>query len=226
MIVGRWWIVISLFWCGCARTPQLELRYPSAQVDRFADAPVVVCGVVQAVEFVGPEVSLTDRQGERWDHWQLMRARATVENVLRGQVPGDTISFYYYLYRGGVTGNWNSLDEGRRYLFLLDRERGVLRAAIDHWRTGWAIQSGRHADPPQDQSVAETFALWRLTPGSEVNERHFAQSLREASATGQWYLGRVRTLRLLHELTEHESALVRQHARLTLLDHFRDGYLH
>ncbi len=140
--VGPILATISVMLIGsCGSTPNLEFSEngSATDADMIRNAPVIIIGQVVVQEGVGPV-----RESRR-----LIRVVSTVENVIRGRVDHDRITFYFYSpWLGATTGDWNSLEDKKRYIFFLRSDKGVLRAVRDYWRTNVRVYSGMHSALP------------------------------------------------------------------------------
>ena len=145
--------------------PKLRLLLPPENVlkDLFRSAAVIVVGKVQSLTFVGPIVQ----------SYRLIKVRVTVENVVQGAAStAQPLTFYFYsVYLYGASSEVNRLRNDRRYVFFLNRDKGVLRAVSDVDRSSISVSSGKHnALPLSDKDPpSERIAVLLLTPGDDMN---------------------------------------------------------
>ena len=162
-------------------TPNLEFSENDAatDADMIHDAPVIIIGQAVVQEGVGPV-----RESRR-----LIRVVSTVENVIRGRVDHDRITFNSP-WLAATTGDWNSREDKKRYIFFLRSDKGVLRAVRDYWRTNVQVYSGRHAAFPltERESLTARLALLLFTPGQDVNPDEFSVGLLHANHHGWVFL--------------------------------------
>ncbi len=102
-------------------------------------------------------------------YWYVARRRVKIENVLKGSESHPVVDIYEYTWLGGASGDWNSTQDGGRYLFLVRLEGGKYHVVRDWWRSILPISSGQHARLPLDDSHPfwERFDLlqWWVRPG-------------------------------------------------------------
>jgi hypothetical protein len=114
----------------------------------LARASHIFIGVIESQEF---EHWLFLRvPGDNSGYWKVLRRRVRVENVLRGTEPRKTIDIYEIFWTGGTSGDWNSTQDDRRYLFLVRVENGRYHVVRDWWRSIFRIYSGKHDRLPME----------------------------------------------------------------------------
>ena len=69
-----------------------------------------------------------------------------VENVLKGDVSGGYLEYFYFGPWCGTTGPVESLQLSSRSVFFLHREQDRWRTLGDYWRNRIPVLSGRHPD--------------------------------------------------------------------------------
>lgn len=157
--------------------------------------PVAVVGVIEADHLVFKPVRM--RSDPRIP-LQLRRVRIQIENVLRGDVAGNSAEFFYYTWAGGFDGNqplgfWRL---GDRRVFLLRWDSGILRTACDGADgCTWGIFSGAHpgyrSDPKQPVGYAIADILLTRREG-RIRESRFAGAVeREAPAPFEYLIERL-----------------------------------
>ena len=186
--------VLAFILClaGCARWPRLDNVWKDTidWDEAFRNSPLIVLGRVISV-----------REGPAADPnaWHLMKATVDVEDVLQGQTRAGTDEFYFHV--GRKTGDWNSLQPRERYVFFLTRDRGVLRAAWDHWRSVIPVASGIHRSLPMSRtSLGGTCVGDAAHPRWRVNPAHFVGGFARSVPFVMGHLGRWRTAKLLKQL--------------------------
>ena len=92
--------VFSVLNASCTRSPHLT-EYDEESNKQARSAPLVVVGVVDSDMRVGGPVP--SRRDPNYP-MQLHRARAQVENVLRGSLGERTFLVYYFGFGGGFDG--------------------------------------------------------------------------------------------------------------------------
>ena len=150
---------------------------------------------------MGRVIAVRERPAATPNAWHLVKASVEVEDVLQGEGSPGPADFYFHL--GGKTGDWNSLQPRERYIFFLTRDRGVLRAAWDQWRSAIPVASGTHRSLPSmpGRSLVERVSVMLLTPGGALNPAHFVGSFAKSVPFAIGHLGRWRTAKLLKRLT-------------------------
>ena len=165
----------------------------------------VFIGVIEKHEF--PNRLLFRVSGEDTGHWRVVNMRVHVELVLRGTEPHPTIDVYEAVPTGGVTGDWNSTEDNRRYLFPVRLENGRYHVVRDFLRSIYPVYSGRHNRLPLDdsRSLWERFALlqWWVHPDRSLA---FGQTM--YTDPGRVF-GRWRMARVLRGLFRHPDSDVR-----------------
>jgi hypothetical protein len=98
-----------------------------------------------------------------------------------------------------------------RYVFFLMRDRGVIRAVRDYWRTNILVHSGRHKALPftSDVSLQERIAVLLFSPGDDLNASWFSHGLSDASGFAYWPLGPWQTANALKALLSNPNPTIR-----------------
>jgi hypothetical protein len=165
----------------------------------------VFVGVIEKQEF--PNRFLFRVSGEDPGKWRVLRRRVRVETVLRGEESRPVIDVYEVFSTLGVSGDWNSTQDNRRYLFPVRLENGRYHVALDFRRSIYPIYSGRHDRLPLDDSRPfwERFALlqWWVKP-----DRSPAFGQTTYSDPGRIF-GRWREVKVLRGLLRHPDKDVR-----------------
>lgn len=176
-------------------------RHDLTYTQMVKESTVIVIGEVRSAAFVGSSVHATDDRGNTGE-WQLMKVETTVENVLKGAARQRAVSFYFYTWLGGTSGDWNALKPRSRYVFFLVRDYGVLRAVRDFWRSSVEVGSGRHRTLPLDNlsPIQERIGTLLLTLGEDPDPSQFRRSLPRAVSLAEEWLGPCRTGKLLKAL--------------------------
>lgn len=188
---------------GCAGPAHLDLVSKDGTTDEemIRDAPVIIIGKVTHQRAIGPIRNSC----------RLVRVVTSVENTIKGQVPSNTVTFYFYSPWLGASGDWNSLQNDKRYIFFLIWQNGVLRAIRDVPRSNIRVYSGKHQTLPvtADDHLPERIAMVLFMPGEELDPDEFSVGLLHATSHGWLYLGRWQTAVLLNGLLRNEHRAVR-----------------
>lgn len=195
--------ILSL--AGCSRWPRLDNVWKDTidWDEAFRNSPVIVLGRV---------ISVRDGPAANPNAWHLVKATVDVEEVLQGQARAGPDEVYFHV--GRKAGDWNSLQPRERYVFFLTRDRGVLRAAWDHWRSAIPMASGIHRSLPLSpgRPLVERVSVMLLTPGGGVNPAHFVGGFARSVPFVMGHLGRWRTAKLLKQLTADARPEIRMGA--------------
>ena len=79
---------------------------------------------------ISKQISISRVGGRRWKVERVFRRRVRVETVLRGEESRPVIDIYEAFPTGVLSGDWNSTQDNRRYLFPV-----VWRMAAITWRS-------------------------------------------------------------------------------------------
>jgi hypothetical protein len=101
------------------------------------------------------------RFGRGYGGLEGSRYRVRVENVLRGTEARPVTDIYEAFPTGVLFGDWDSTQDGRRYLFPVRLENGRYHIVRDFRRSIYPVYSGRRSRLPLDESRPfwERFAL-------------------------------------------------------------------
>ena len=163
---------------GCRRVPELTPRliFQGEPVgnDFWLSAPDVLTIKVVRADSLGSRQPVYPRGPKTL---QLVKFTANVENVIKGDLPDKTISFFFYVKTDGKP--YYYLDPGKRYIISLRREGDVLRSFADGTQLRIWVHSGFHnqKDLPVNLGPARTIAYILLTPGVDCDLKEFAQFL-------------------------------------------------
>lgn len=144
---------------------------------------------------------------------QLRRVTVAVENVLQGGALGERIEVFYFTWAGGFDGPRPlGFGPGRRRVWWLRRDAGVLRTICDGWDTcTQVVESGAHRGyrPAAGRPVSEVVADVLLTRGEgEIDEEAWAREMMYAPDQGieSYVAGKMRHLALTEKSGVRQSA--------------------
>jgi hypothetical protein len=108
---------------------------------------------------------------------QLIKFKADVDNVIKGDLQDKTITFFFFAKLDQKPSYY--LDPGKRYIVSLRSEAGVLRSWADATQLNIEVHSGSHneQDLPLELGPAVTIAYILLTPGTDFDLDAFRYSL-------------------------------------------------
>ena len=197
---------------GCAG-PRLVFRSnrEMSREEQLKRADLVFIGLIQRHHVESwPRFQFTHPEG---DMWGVTRREVMIEHVLRGTESRRNIDVFEIEWTGGRNGEWNTTNNGSRYLFLVRRENGRYHVVGDYWRSIYPISSGRHGRLPLDESHSlwERIALmnWWLGPDADVAGMNYHDP---AEALSVW-----RVVKLERGLVRHPNSAVRVAACYALL---------
>jgi hypothetical protein len=204
---------VILTGCDYGFTFHPEQMTPDQMVER---ADLVFIGVIEGQHldswpfFVAPGSG-----GEGKNYWRPLRRRVRVETVVKGSNPGPEIDIYEIFWTGGATGNWNSTQESKRYLFMVRRESGRWHITRDYWRSIYQVRSGYHARLPFDESrnLWERYALMNYWIGADQDGSLLGIGDALFRANPGQKLGWWRQVKLLRGLLKHPLRGTRQMAK-------------
>jgi hypothetical protein len=152
----------------------------------------------------------------------LVRVDVQVENVLKGDVSGGDLEYFYFGPSCGTTGPVESPQLGSRSVFFLHREQGRWRTLVDYWRTRIPVLSGRHPDSAVTGTVGTPVADVLLTPGTEYSAEGLVQALKtDAVFAALDLIGPEHTEKLLQPLQTNHFREVRAAACVATGEFFR-----
>jgi hypothetical protein len=135
-----------------SRHPPFAWHYHMSHSDMIVASPLIVIAQVRRLQAIDDTIDGTDDRGNHHG-WQLTKASVTIENVLKGQLRQNSLDFFFYLSVTSLSGDWNALDIGGRYVFFLKQEGDLVRAIRDHWRSNIPIGTGRHSVLPLSSAI-------------------------------------------------------------------------
>lgn len=195
--------IVAILLGSCARLERNTSQMTPEQM--LQRSTHVFIGVIQKHEF--PNRFLFRVSGEDASNWRVIGMKVNVEMVLRGVERRTTIDIYEAFPTGGLSGDWNSTQDNRRYLFPVRLEDGRYHLTRDFWRSIFPVYSGRHDRLPLDdsRSLWERFALlqWWVQPD---HSRAFGQTMYTDPG---WAFGRWRMAKVLRGLFRHPNSEVR-----------------
>ena len=200
--------IVILTGCDYGFTFHPEEMTPDQMLQR---AELVFIGKIEGQHFDSwpffraPGVSA---EGQRW--WRPRRRRVRVETVLRGSYSQKEIQVYEIFWTDGTSGDWNSTQDNRTYLFMVRREAGRWQIVRDWRRSIYPVSNGYHQRLPLDESrpLWERYALMNywIGAGQEGSDRMFRYD-DPGGKLGPW-----RKAKLLRGLLHHPQRSVRRAA--------------
>jgi len=137
----------------------------------------------------------------------LHLVRTSLEVPIRGRLNSREVEFYYFVQSPQSpqpNARYKRLfeaEQGRRYIFFLCEENGVLRSVGDVGEYSVPVLSGTHSGyHPDASNPGDTVADILLTLGSGASPEAFARSLRSSSIVSDAWGSRPHTVRLLRKL--------------------------
>lgn len=193
---------------GCRRAPELTpriiLQGEPVGNEFWLDAPYVLVVKILRADLEGSRRPIYPG-GSR--SLQLVKFTAYVENVIKGDLPEQTVSFFFFVNVDLKPRYY--LDPGKRYIVSLRREGGVLRSFADASQLEIEVHSGLHGqkDLPLDLGLETTIAYILLTPGADFDPVAFENFLGWPPYGEPGYI-----YQRLKELTSHPDRSVREQA--------------
>jgi hypothetical protein len=180
----------ALLLTGCGPGLVFNMTPEMTKEQMLARADHIVIGVIEKQEYEN-WLFLNVPSAKHGD-WTILKRQVRIETVLRGQELRPSIVVYEYFPTLGLSGDWNSTQEGQRNLFLLRLENGRYHLVRDFWRSIFPIYSGTHDRLPLDDTHPfwERFSLltWWLRDGHTVGRL----SRRDPWGTlGQWRTAKI-----------------------------------
>ncbi len=211
-----WAIVLCLGSCyGQAQglAPHVEHR---EIVDQIDEADLIVVGVVESQRaretVLGPrDIGLL----------QLFAVSLHVEGVIKGQLNGKLVTFYYYQ---SANRAWNGpapniINPGERGIFYLVRDSGVLRATTDAFLSHTNLESGKHiVSPATDGTLHEAIARLLLLPGERMDVSAYRSSLHRQKALAIALVGPDQVSKTLQEILKNSDGAIRGRVCVTLAE--------
>lgn len=210
--------VMALLLTGCG--PGLKFdKSPTMTADQMLGrATLVFVGTIEKHIFANwPFLSIP---GENSTYWRVLDRRVRIEAIARGEESRRVIDVYEIFWVGGTTGDWNSTQDNRRYLFLVRSENGRYHVVRDWWRSIFPIGSGKHDRFPLDalRPVWERVALLQFWASPGWNPGFFSQPhLDPGGALSRW-----RRVKLLRGLVRYPDSGIRVGACAQLMQSRED----
>ncbi len=202
---------------ACSRPPQLvpSVRQMGTQefVRQASDIVIAQVTSIRATKHLAAEPD------ERKSLDRLVQADVVVENVLKGDVQGKDLTFYYYFPAYGFSlPSVNLLGPGERVIFFLKRDQNVYRSVNDVYASCIHLVTGSHPglstgpDKPVEQAIAEACLL----PGSkrDLDRQHWPYEIAHAARVAGHLIGPRKTIDLLNTLRSYPDYRVRTAACL------------
>lgn len=164
---------------GCRRAPELKprliLQGEPVGNGFWLAAPYVAAVRIVRADLVGARESIFQGGPKVL---QLIRFSANVENVIKGNLPEKTITFFFFVKTD--QNPYYYLYPRKRYIVSLRNEGGVLRSWADASQLDIEVFSGAHnqKDLPLDLGPEATIAYILLTPGIDCDLNEFSHTLR------------------------------------------------
>jgi hypothetical protein len=197
----------AIFLCSCA--PHIVYQHLTDK-ELVEQSPIIVVGRIEKKEMFWKKLV---RQGSESGHplfWFPVKVRVDVENVVRGDLRARLVEYTYWLPRGSTVGEWNSLQEGGRYVHFLRREGSQLRSVVDFWLSAIRVTTGRHRLLNATHGLPQTIAELLLSPGEDFSVDRFQLSNGAVHATR--LIGGAATCPLLEALAGNSDARIRAEA--------------
>lgn len=213
-------VICCLCLSGCGAGQMRDLYDERNAIECFNVAPIIVVGRIVSVTPLGPPRRSSAPPHPRMQPLNLM---VSVENVLKGHVPGPTIAVLAFYVAEGTTGPKRfapALDGERiRRLFALRWDRERLRVLLDTWSGGYAreLYSGDHRGAHLPSDPAKAMAAVMLTLGKDWFPHAFAMDI-IGSTIVALNLSRdpEYVVSLLQPLAASENAEVREQAQAAI----------
>jgi hypothetical protein len=209
--------ILSIAFLSSACTPNLV---PSVKQMRFPEyvqrSSVVVIGKVSSVGFTRRLAKTPD---ERKMVVRLVKADVLIENVLKGDVHGRNMAFYFYYPAYGFSlPSLNIIGPHDRAILFLRWDHGALRSVNDVYESCIHLATGSHPDlkvGPQktvEQAITEACIL----PGSkgDLNRQSWPYLIEHGAHVGEELIGSQRTVELLNSLLNYPDYRVKTEACL------------
>jgi hypothetical protein len=196
---------------GCRRapelTPRLILQGEPVGREFWLDAPYVLVVKILRADLDGSRRPIFPGGPKSL---QLVKFTANVENAIKGNLPEQTVSFFFFADIDQKP--YYGLDSGKRYIVSLRSEGGVLRSFADASQLKIEVHSGSHRqrDLPLDLGLEATIAYILLTPGADSDLADFQSFLDWPPYGEPGYINQ-----RLRELLSHPDRSVRDSACIT-----------
>lgn len=188
--------------CGAPRFSPRIGRGPLDVAELVKRSDAVVVGTIGPIA-----VARKPRIG---DCSALIRVSVSLENVLRGHVPGRTLEYYNFSPWCGFVGPVDIPHSGERSVLFLREDSGHWRTIEDYWSNRLRVFSGGHPDSMvENQPIEEAIARILLTPGDGDSSEDFAVGVMQGSGIAVMLVGDDGALPLLEPLLAHPDFSVR-----------------
>lgn len=196
-------ILTTLVLTGCGPGLVINFTPEMTKDEMLARADHVFIGVIEKQEF--ENWLFLNVSGAKHGDWTILKRQVRIETLIRGLESRKSVAIYEFFPNGGLSGDWNSTQEGERDLFLVRVENGRYHLVRDFWRSIFPIYSGNHDGLPLDDTHPfwERVGLlsWWLTEGHSIGN-----SVRRdpGNALGLW-----RTAKIARGLVGHPDREMR-----------------
>jgi hypothetical protein len=210
--------IATLALTGCGRGLVLDYSVNMTRDQMLARADHIFIGVIEKKEY--ENWLFLNPPGAKRGDWTILKRQVRIETVLRGQESRHSVFLYEYFPTEGLSGDWNSTQEGERDLFLVRVENGRYHVVRDFWRSIFRIYSGKHDRLPQNaqHQFWERVGLLTWWPGENHRFGNFVR-MDPGQALGQW-----RTAKLARGFVRHPARDTRVFGCqvLLLMDRWQD----
>ena len=227
-MIGALLGVVGMVTAACAQESGLKDSFDKSQYNELLEhklrvevaAPVVLVGRVTKVGYIGPP---RPSPGDVRMNTQLTRITIDVETVIKGSVPTNLVTFYYFIFaKENATdlGRPRYIPEGgQRRIFFLKPENGLLRSVGDVTDYTLGLRSGRHArDYCQGENAGGCIGMMLLTPGeSDFENDAFARDLYQSAYVTGVLCSRTAARTLLERLMQSRDSKIAASARATVV---------
>lgn len=142
--------IAALFLTGCGPGLVFNDSPDMTQSQMLARADHIFIGVIEHQEF--ERWLFLGVPGSKNGDWAILKRRVRIETVLRGRESRPSVFLYEYFPTLGLSGDWNSTQDGERDIFLVRVENGRYHLVRDFWRSIFRVYSGKHDRLPMDDS--------------------------------------------------------------------------
>jgi hypothetical protein len=189
-------------------------------------APIAAVAVV-----VQNEIVQLHRPADRFPavSLDLHAVRCRSENLLKGHLNSEDFMFYYFAedasspQHNPIYKRLFEAEPGKRYIFFLTKENGVLRSIGDVGEYSVPVNSGQHRDFKVSSDFGRTLADILLRRGDGTNSAEFAFGLHASARLADKWGSRLYNSELLRELTL-DSEPIRAVACRQLAEYYNSQY--
>ena len=227
MLLVRIAIVISVAClAGCMRVTNMRDNvstsdYRLSFADRLrleADAPIIVLGRVIAASGIGVDAPSS---GDPRVMVRLTKITIGVEQVVKGQLRGQSIEFYYFTFssqnRKGLGVPYYLPTVGQRRIFFLRQSGSRYRSVGDLTDFTLRVMSGSHpVDFCKGKDPGHCMAELLLNPGPGLDRTFFPVYLNEADYAAGILSSQVFARRLMSLLADSSDEMIANSARQVL----------